>query len=148
MDEDCNDDDATIYPGAIGTWAGIDNDCNTLVEDDEILAVYGCMEEGACNYNSEANTADESCEYTSCLGCTDPLANNYDPSALITDNTCIYSACFGDFNNDGVITVSDLLTMLASFGCAEDCATDLSGDDIVSVADLLELLAIYGTECE
>ena len=24
---------------------GIDNDCNTVVEDDEVLAVYGCMEE-------------------------------------------------------------------------------------------------------
>ena len=38
--------------------------------------------------------------------------------------------------------------MLASFGCNEDCETDLSGDNVVSVADLLELLAIYGTECE
>ena len=146
--QDCNDEDATIYPGAIGTWAGIDNDCNTVIEDDEIVAVYGCMEEGACNFNPEANTADESCEYTSCQGCTDPLATNYNPNALITDNSCIYNACFGDFNNDGVITVSDLLTMLASFGCTEDCETDLSGDDVVSVADLLELLAIYGTECE
>ena len=106
------------------------------------------MEEGACNFNPEANTADESCEYTSCQGCTDPLATNYNPNALITDNSCIYNACFGDFNNDGVITVSDLLTMLASFGCDEDCETDLSGDNVVSVADLLELLAIYGTECE
>ena len=62
---------------------------------------------------------------------------------------CNYiNACFGDFNNDGVITVSDLLTMLASFGCTEDCETDLSGDDVVSVADLLELLAVYGTQCE
>ena len=73
------------------TWAGIDNDCNTVVEDDEIVAVYGCMEEEACNFNPEiillTNLAN-----ISCLGCTDPLGN-FDPSALITDNSCIYNAC-------------------------------------------------------
>ena len=146
--QDCNDGDATIYPGAIGNWAGIDNDCNEIVEDDEVLAIYGCMEEGACNFLPEANTNDGSCEYTTCLGCTDPLASNYDPSALIPDGSCEYSDCFGDFNNDQAITVGDLLILLSDFGCTVNCATDLSGDDIISVADILELLAIYGTLCE
>jgi hypothetical protein len=146
--EDCNDSDAAIYPGAVGTFNNIDNDCNTVIEDDELPAIEGCMETDACNYNSEANVEDGSCEYTSCLGCTDPIAINYDPSASIPDGSCEYSECFADFNNDGAITVTDLLILLASFGCEVDCETDLSNDDIVSVADLLEILAVFGTLCE
>ena len=137
-----------MYPGAAGTFSGIDNDCNTIVEFDEEIPIYGCTEEGACNYDIEANSDDGSCEYESCSGCTDPLAINYNPEALIPDNSCEYLECFGDFNNDGAITVADLLILLASFGCEGDCDTDLTNDDVVSVADLLEILAVYGTLCE
>tara|TARA_B100000427_G_scaffold326542_1_gene335429 strand:+ start:519 stop:2375 length:1857 start_codon:yes stop_codon:yes gene_type:complete len=146
--QDCNDGDATMYPGAVGTFSGIDNDCNTIIELDEEIPIYGCTEEGACNYDIEANSDDGSCEYESCAGCTDPLAINYNPEALIPDNSCEYIDCFGDFNNDGSITVSDLLILLAEFGCENNCEADLSGDGIVSVADLLEILAVYGTLCE
>ena len=146
--QDCNDEDATMYPGAVGTFSGIDNDCNTIVEFDEEIPIYGCADEGACNYDIEANSDDGSCEYESCSGCTDPLAINYNPEALIPDNSCEYLECFGDFNNDGAITVADLLILLASFGCEGDCNTDLTNDDVVSVADLLEILAVYGTQCE
>lgn len=146
--QDCNDQNANIYPGAIGTWEGVDNDCNEVIEDDEELAIEGCLDTEACNYNPEATTDDGSCEYLSCIGCTDPLASNFDPSALIPDDSCVYSDCFADFNNDGSITVADLLILLATFGCNFDCETDLTNDDIVSVADLLEILAVYGTLCE
>ena len=146
--EDCNDSDASIYPGAEGTWSGIDNDCNLIIEDDEVIAIEGCTEEGACNFDPSANVDDGSCEYNSCLGCTDPQAINFDPSALISDGLCEYADCFGDFNNDGSVTVADLLTLLSEFGCENDCQTDLSGDNIVSVADLLELLTVYGNLCE
>ena len=53
----------------------------------------------------------------------------------------------GDFNNDGVISVTDLLELLANFGCTSDCETDLNEDDLVSVADLLQILAVFGTIC-
>jgi len=118
--EDCNDLEALMFPGGVGTLSGIDNDCNTIIEGDEILTIEGC---------------------------TDPLAENYEPSATVNDESCIYSTCFGDFNNDGVITVTDLLELLADFGCTSDCATDLNEDDLVSVADLLQILAVFGTIC-
>ena len=57
------------------------------------------------------------------------------------------STCFGDLNNDGRIAVTDLLELLAEFGCTSDCATDLNEDDLVSVADLLQILAVFGTIC-
>jgi hypothetical protein len=147
--EDCDDQNANVYPGAIGTLSNIDNDCNEVIEDDELPAVEGCMSVDACNYNEEANVDDDSCEYESCVGCTDPVAINYNPEATIASNeTCEYVSCFADFDNDGAITVNDLLTLLASFGCDLDCPTDLTGDDLVSVADLLEMLAVFGTMCE
>jgi len=116
--EDCNDLEALMFPGGIGTYSGIDNDCNTLIEGDEILAVEGC---------------------------TDPLAENFNPDANVNDDSCVYSTCFGDFNNDGVITINDLLQILAEFGCTSNCETDLNDDDLISVADLLELLSVFGT---
>lgn len=119
--EDCNDIDAAIYPGGPGTFEGIDNNCNELIEGDEILAIEGCM---------------------------DPNASNYNPQANISDESCIYSSCLGDFNSDGVITVNDLLTILSEFGCTEECLTDMNGDNFVSVADLLSILAIFGTICD
>ena len=118
--EDCNDLEAFMFPGGAGTLSGIDNDCNTIVEGDEILAIEGC---------------------------TDPLAENYNPSATVNDDTCIYAICFADFNNDGVISVTDLLELLADFGCTSNCATDLNDDDLVSVADLLAILSVFGTIC-
>jgi hypothetical protein len=118
--EDCNDLEALMFPGGAGTLSGIDNDCNTIIEGDEILTIEGC---------------------------TDPMAENYEPSATVNDESCIYSTCFGDFNNDGVITVTDLLELLADFGCTSNCATDLNEDDLVSVADLLQILAVFGTIC-
>ena len=45
------------------------------------------------------------------------------------------------------MTVSDLLLVLAEFGCEGGCESDIDGDDTVSVADLLALLAVFGGVC-
>ncbi|HIO59431.1 MAG TPA: hypothetical protein EYN28_04575 [Flavobacteriales bacterium] len=145
--EDCNDADALMFPGGAGTFSGIDNDCNSLVEGDELMAVEGCMDVASCNFNAEANVDDGSCEYVSCAGCTDPLAINYNPTATLADGSCEYTVCLGDFNNDGVVTVSDLLELLSSFGCTSNCANDLTGDNLVTVADLLQILSVFGLDC-
>ena len=83
--------------------------------------------------------------------CTDPAACNYNPAAMIDDGSCEYSSCAGtcegDINNDGSITVSDLLMVLADFGCVSGCDSDVDGDSAVSVADLLGLLAVFGAVC-
>jgi len=83
--------------------------------------------------------------------CTDPLACNYNPSATLDDGSCEYASCAGtcqgDINNDGSITVSDLLLVLADFGCVSGCSSDVDGDSAVSVADLLGLLAVFGAVC-
>ena len=45
-------------------WCASDLDNDGLCDDDE---VSGCMDETACNYNSEAEFDDDSCDYETCL---------------------------------------------------------------------------------
>ncbi len=53
----------------------------------------------------------------------------------------------GDYNFDGAVNSSDLLFLLGSFGCMQDCDTDLDGDDMVTSSDLLVFLTVFGTFC-
>jgi hypothetical protein len=94
--------------------------------------VYGCMDDGACNYNSLANIDDGNCEYISCSGCmddyalnynstatiddgsccyvsgcTDATALNYDPNACIDDGSCTYPLAIGDTHQGGIIFYLD-----------------------------------------
>ncbi len=55
--------------------------------------------------------------------------------------------CPEDVDNDGSVTVSDLLAVLSEFGCATGCQYDLNMDGIVGVADILEILAAFGDVC-
>ena len=68
-----------------------------------------------------------------------------------TDDTCDYSCnCLGDLNDDGAVTVADVLVLLSGFGCAipDDCPSDANGDGFTNVEDLLVVLSVFGTECE
>lgn len=56
-------------------------------------------------------------------------------------------SCPADLDNDGMVATSDLLLLLADFGCVSNCSSDISGDGIVSSSDLLVLLAAYGDFC-
>ncbi len=61
---------------------------------------------------------------------------------------------FGDFNEDGAVTVADLLSMLTAFGLTyEDLDDpladyDSNGDGFISVGDILEFLSFYGSQSE
>ena len=89
------------------------------------------------------------CDTDEIPGCTDPEATNYDPNATDEDGTCEYPVlCPGDFDNDGIITVSDVLVSLGNFGCEGDCEADLDQDGITGVTDILEMLSNFGNSCE
>jgi len=53
------------------------------------------------------------------VGCTYASAQNFDAAALSDDGSCLFDAvnpCPEDLNSDGVVTISDLLALLAVFG--------------------------------
>jgi hypothetical protein len=74
------------------------------------------------------------------LGCMDAAATNYDPAATIAFGVCFLP---GDFNEDGAITVTDLLMLLDQFGCDSCPSGDLNDDGIVSIQDILIWLGLF-----
>ncbi len=71
-----------------------------------------------------ADCDDGSCEFTSCV-------------------------CYADLNGDLDRNVTDLLMLLAEFGCSgPECTADINEDGEVASGDILELLSVFGTSCD
>ena len=75
-------------------------------------------------------------------------------AGLGVDNNCDgvvsgdeVNACPQDLNNDGSVTVADVLLILSEFGCTIGCAADVDGDGAVSVGDVLNVLSVFGQSC-
>ena len=91
---DCNDDEAVIYPGAIGTYQGFDNNCDGVFQPEE------------------------------------------------------HHSCPGDFNFDNTRNIMDILEILGYYGCeGPGCVVDLDEDGEVTVQDLLVFLIYIGVPC-
>jgi len=91
--------------------------------------IPGCTYSNAANYVPYATEDNGSCLF---LGCTDESAGNFSPLALVDDGSCVppcdpvgSSTCASDGNNDGAVTVSDLLILLGEFGA--DCSGSTGG---------------------
>ena len=87
--------------------------------------IPGCTYATAQNFVAFATLDDGSCEFA---GCTDPEAGNFNPLATIDDGSCgeacdptSNTICETDIDNDGTVSVSDLLLLLGDFGttCTE-----------------------------
>ena len=70
-----------------------------------------------------------------------------DCSGTIDPDEEVPATCPEDLNQDGSVTVADVLLVLAEFGCASGCSADVDADDNVNVADVLALLAAFGGDC-
>ena len=53
-------------------------------------------------------------------------------------------SCAADFNEDNVVDISDLLSLIAAWGTCESCPEDMNIDGAVDVSDLLSLIAAWG----
>jgi hypothetical protein len=61
---------------------------------------------------------------------------------------CPEMECEGDFDNDGQITVDDLLILLTHIGYVDNCSPyDFNSDNIINNNDVLHLISIYGLIC-
>ncbi len=116
--------DITLEFTSDGSWS-----CNTGEIpgpwDYDVLCVtppvLGCMDTGACNFDSLATADDGSCDY-SCLGCMDTLACNYDSLATIDDGSCVYAEA-----NDvcaGAIDITADINGAPVAGDINSCATE------------------------
>lgn len=52
--------------------------------------------------------------------------------------------CAADLTGNGMVDISDLLTLLGTWGPCNECSADLNGDGVVNVSDLLLLMAAWG----
>ena len=149
LPEATDDDGSCAYAGTVYDCDGnclSDVNGNGICD---ALEEFGCMDPTACNYNPLATTPDPnaSCLYASfgydcfgqCLdddgdgicnvdeigGCTYSEASNYDPTATQDDGSCTFpdggSDDCPDLDGDGVVAISDLLTLLGAFGDTVDC---------------------------
>ena len=67
------------------------------------IAIFGCTDAGAYNFDPLANVDDGSCIYDiDIYGCTDPEALNYNPEATIDDGSCVYGEANYALNLDGL----------------------------------------------
>jgi len=90
---DCDDSDATSYPGAPGTAQGVDNNCDGFINDNESLLEDGCQLD--INGDSTITIADL--------------------LILLSEFGCLES-CAADVNGDDQVGVSDVLELLSGFG--------------------------------
>ena len=77
------------------------------------------------------------------FGCLEPDACNYDPTANTEDGSCIPCSTIAEFCGEG--TYWDEVSM--SCLPVENCQEDLDGDGLITVNDLMQLLASFGTTC-
>ena len=87
---DCDDTLDTVYPGASGTGEGIDNNCDNVIDGDELVPCPGDI-----NGDGSITVADILIVLSE-FGCT--------------------IGCSADVDADGSVTVSDVLVVLSLFG--------------------------------
>jgi len=67
---------------------------------------------------------------------------------LLSGGYCDSAGCPSDLSGDGVVNVTDLLSLIAAWGpCSGTCDADLDNSGTVDVADLLTLIGDWGA-CE
>ena len=119
------------------------------MEEIEVLSQwtpYGCTYAEACNYDFQAEIEDGTCDFT-CLmmGCGDLAAINYDPYANDgSDDDCLYIGC----QDELALNYSVTANYPGECIYLESCPGDYSDDGVVDITDLLDFFQLYGGECE
>jgi hypothetical protein len=110
-----------------GTWNDWESDASSpfimeinCLNEISVCPIPGCMDNAACNYNTDANTDDGTCEYPvtgfDCEGvCLTAVDCNGDCGGIATEDNC--GTCDADASND----------------CTQDCAEIWGGEAVSPV---------------
>lgn len=66
--------------------------------------------------------------------------DDVDASPILREIT-VHHGLRGDVNDDDVVDINDIFTVLAAWGPCDGCPEDVNGDDVVDINDLFEVLA-------
>ncbi len=55
--------------------------------------------------------------------------------------------CSADFNNDDLVSIGDLIILMADYGCTADCIADLDENGSVTASDVTLFLSMFGNDC-
>ena len=146
------DDDCYYYPGCISpayleyhtdTASGYYTDIN-IQDSCETLAVFGCTDVTAFNYDINANVDNGGCVPV-IIGCMQPLAFNYNPLAN-TPGSCIaiIYGCMSSIalNYNPLANVDDGSCIAVVYGCMDPNAFNY--DPLANVSDSSCIDVVYG----
>ncbi|MFM1931996.1 MAG: hypothetical protein RL226_1299 [Bacteroidota bacterium] len=153
-----------VYTVTLTASNGTENDAETKSGYITVLANstwYADMDgDGYGDPNNTMDFCSQPSGYVSDATDCDDSRNDVYPGAIGTgeniDNDCNgsiegseISGCPGDFNNDGVRDIADLLQLLQNLGCTQNCdpTVDLNSDGQVSPSDMLDFLSFFGLLC-
>ena len=146
--EACNyDASATLDDGScdLGTAAYYDSDGDGY---GQFFAMYFCgnvVPSGTVTLDGDCNDAN-STMYPGAPGTGVGIDNNC--NGAIDPDEEEPQFCAEDVNQDGAVSVADVLAILSEFGCVgAGCEYDVDGDNAVTVADVLAVLAVFGGSC-
>jgi len=125
--EECDDGDASVYPGATEYCDGADNDCDEDIDEDPIDGSTWFIDKDSDGYGSDASTMD-ACDQPSGYAATDTDCDDSD--AAISPG--VGEACDGIDNDcDGLVDDDDT-GIVDPLSWYADADTDSYGDPSVS----------------
>lgn len=104
------------FAGASTASSGDQDPTNICYENAGTFTITLSASNAGGNNSTSLNIEVEECGIP---GCTYPQALNYNPNATFDDQSCNFDCnndCPGDFNNDGIIGVTDLLLFIPTYG--------------------------------
>ena len=146
------DDDCYYYPGCISpayleyhvdTANGYYTDIN-IQDSCETLAVFGCIDSTAFNYDPNANVDNGGCVPV-IIGCMQPLAFNYNPQANTPGNCiAIVYGCMSSIalNYNPLANVDDGSCIGIVYGCMDPTAFNFN--PLANVDDSSCVAVVYG----